>query len=75
MVALKLFLNAKSSFPYKVSGKLVTGNGSLIPICSLADCSLLPSLTVVENVLKFIGRAQILQLKLNFLLQMQMDGL
>ena len=31
---------------YEVNGKLVTGNGSLIPICSLSNSSLLPSLTV-----------------------------
>ena len=31
----------KVPYPYEVNGKLVTGNGSLIPICSL-----LPSLTV-----------------------------
>ena len=32
--------------PYEVNGKLVTGNGSLIPICSLSNRALLPSLTV-----------------------------
>ena len=31
----------KVPYPYEVNGKLVTGNDSLIPICSL-----LPSLTV-----------------------------
>ena len=31
----------KVPYPYEVNGKLVTGNGSLIPICSL-----LPSLTL-----------------------------
>ena len=30
-------------YPYEVNGKLVTGNGSLIPICSL-----LPSLTAFK---------------------------
>ena len=33
-------------YPYEVNGKLVTGNGSLIPIKSLLNRSLLPSLTV-----------------------------
>ena len=37
----------KVPYPYEVNGKLVTGNGSLIPICSLSNRSLLPSLTVV----------------------------
>ena len=32
----------KVPYPYEVNGKLVTGNGSLIPICSL-----MPSLTVL----------------------------
>ena len=36
----------KVPYPYEVNGKLVTGNGSLIQICSLSNCSLLPSLTV-----------------------------
>ena len=34
---------------YKVNGKLVTENGSLIPICSLSNRFLLPSLTVHQN--------------------------
>ena len=29
-------------YPYKVNGKLVTGNGSLTPICSLSNSSLFP---------------------------------
>ena len=33
-------------YPYEVNGKLVTGNGSLTPIFSLSNSSLLPSLTV-----------------------------
>ena len=37
----------KVPYPYEVNGKLVTGNGSLIPICSLSNRSLLPSLTVL----------------------------
>ena len=37
----------KVPYPYEVNGKLVTGNGYLIPICSLSNRSLLPSLTVV----------------------------
>ena len=37
----------KVPYPYKVNGKLVTGNGSLIPICSLLNSSLMPSLTVL----------------------------
>ena len=36
----------KVPYPYEVNGKLVTGNGSLIPLCSLSNLSLLPSLTV-----------------------------
>ena len=36
----------KVPYPYEVNGKLVTGNGSLIPICSLSNRSLLPSLNV-----------------------------
>ena len=39
-------------YPYEVNGKLVTGNGSLIPICSLLNCSLLPSLTVPPSAFK-----------------------
>ena len=35
-------------YPYEVNGKLVTGNGSLIPISSLSNRSLLPSLTVIS---------------------------
>ena len=38
----------KVPYPYEVNGKLVTGNGSLIPICSLSNRSLLPSLTVLQ---------------------------
>ena len=33
-------------YPYKVNWHLVTGNGSLILICSLSKRSLSPSLTV-----------------------------
>ena len=33
-------------YSYEVNGKLVTGNGSLIPISSLSNRSLLPSSTV-----------------------------
>ena len=42
LVALKLFLNAKCSlmpsvpYSYEVNGKLITGNGSSITICSLS---------------------------------------
>ena len=39
----------KVPYPYEVNGKLVTGNGSLIPICSLSNRSLLPSLTVCSS--------------------------
>jgi hypothetical protein len=39
----------KVPYPYEVNGKSVTGNGSLIPICSLSNRSLLPSLTVPIN--------------------------
>ena len=41
----------KVPYPYEVNGKLVTGNGFLIPICSLSNRSLLPSLTVFERLL------------------------
>ena len=37
----------KVPYPYEVNGKLVTGNGSLITICSLSNPPLLPSMTVV----------------------------
>ena len=37
----------KVPYPYEVNGKLVAGNGSLIPVCSLSNRSLLPSLTIV----------------------------
>ena len=42
----------KFPYPYDLNGNLVTGNGSLIPICSLPNRSLsnrsiLPSLTVL----------------------------
>ena len=36
----------KVPYPYELNGKLVTGNGSLILICSLSNSSLVPSLTV-----------------------------
>jgi hypothetical protein len=38
-------LMPKVPYPYEVNGKLVMGNGSLIPICSLLNSSLLASLT------------------------------
>ena len=44
----------KVPYPYEVNGKLVTGNGSLIPICSLSKRSLLPSLTVCWLCGKFL---------------------
>ena len=37
------------SYCYEVDGKLVTGNGSLTPICSLSNRSLSPSLTVQKE--------------------------
>ena len=46
----------KVPYPYEVNGKLVTGNGSLIPICSLSNRSLLPSLTVYDLFLGYISR-------------------
>ena len=36
-------------YPYEVNGKLVTGNGFLISICSLSNRSLLPSLIVIQK--------------------------
>ena len=47
LVALKCSLMPKVPYPYEVNGKLVTENGSFIPICSLLNRSLLPSLTVL----------------------------
>ena len=47
-------LMPKVPYPYEVNGKLVTGNGSLIPICSLSNRSLLPSLTVIAFCLFFL---------------------
>ena len=38
-------------YPYEVNWHLVTGNGSLTPICSLSKRSLSPSLTVPEILL------------------------
>ena len=49
----------KVPYPYEVNGKLVTGNGSLIPICSLSNRSLLPSLTVFRNLLEMLGKKMI----------------
>ena len=40
----------KVPYPYEVNGKLVTGNCSLIPICSLSNRCLLPSLTALSLV-------------------------
>ena len=40
----------KVPYPYEVNGKLVTGNGSLTPICSLSNRSLSPSLTVLTYI-------------------------
>ena len=37
----------KVPYPYEVNWHLVTGNGSLTPICSLSKRSLSPSLTVL----------------------------
>ena len=39
----------KVPYSYEVNDKLVTGNGSLIPTCSLSNCFLLPSLTVLDS--------------------------
>ena len=39
----------KVPYLYEVNGKLVTENGSLIPICSLSNRSLLPSLTIFSK--------------------------
>ena len=46
---MKIKKNLVQIYSYEVNGKLVTGNGSLIPISSLTKHSLLPSLTVVNN--------------------------
>ena len=50
----------KVPYPYEVNDKLVTGNGSLIPICSLSNRSLLPSLTVFY----FAGTSEIFWTKI-----------
>ena len=39
-------------YPYEVNGKLVTENGSLIPICSL------PSLTVINVIVEKISKQE-----------------
>ena len=39
----------KVPYPYELNGKLVTGNGSSIPICSLSNSTLLSSLTVLDH--------------------------
>ena len=44
----------KSPYNYEVNGKLVTRNGSLLPICSLSNNSLMPSLTVLFFLFKDI---------------------
>ena len=41
----------KVPYPYQVNWQLVTGNGSLTPICSLSKRTLSPSLTVYKNIL------------------------
>ena len=43
-------LMPKVRYPSEINGKLVRGNVSLIPICSLSNRSLLPSLTVHPTV-------------------------
>ena len=49
----------KVPYSYEVNGKLVTENGSLVPICSLSNCSLLPSLTVIGFHLHWICSAKV----------------
>jgi hypothetical protein len=49
----------KIPYPYEVNGKLVAGNGSFIPICSLSNRSLLPSLAVLRKSTRACGRGQI----------------
>ena len=49
----------KVPYPYEVNGKLVTGNGSLIPICSLSNSSLMPSLTVYPKFSHILGPIRI----------------
>ena len=46
----------KVPYPYEVNGKLGTGNGSLIPICSyiISNRSLMPSLTVFIQMLQIL---------------------
>ena len=44
----------KVPYSYELNGKLVTGNGSLIPICSLSNRSLMPSLTVFIQMLQIL---------------------
>ena len=45
-------------YPYEVNGKLVTGNGSLIPISFLSKRSLLPCLTVPFLVSKMMMKKE-----------------
>ena len=47
----------KVPYPYEVNGKVVTGNGSLIPICSLSNRSLLPS-SIILFFFLFSGAAE-----------------
>ena len=54
-------------YPYEVNGKLVTGYGSLIPICSLSNCSLLPGLTVLGMYRKEFQIGTIRFISLSFL--------
>jgi hypothetical protein len=44
-------LNAKFSYPYEVNGKLVTGNGSLIPICSLSNRSFIAKFDCINEII------------------------
>ena len=64
----------KVPYSYDVNGKLVTGNGSLIPICSLSNSSLMPSLTVYEFLVLYrffskMFRPHIKQKRMNVILQ------
>ena len=45
----------KVPYPYEVNGKFVTGNGSLIRICSISNRSLLPSVTVIIHSRKWFS--------------------
>ena len=55
-------------YPYEVNWQLVTGNGSLSPICSLSKRSLSTSLTVSSNKSKQFNEKKLFQNKTFYIL-------